>query len=78
MIHNLRSRALAVLLLLVLAIGLIPTVAMAANTATVQINGQTLLDGVPVQCGEGTAVLDEESGTLTLNNATISQETTDN
>lgn len=78
MIYNLRSRALAVLLLLVLAIGLIPTVAMAANTATVQINGQTLLDGVPVQCGEGTAVLDEESGTLTLNNATISQETTDN
>lgn len=73
MIHNLRSRALAVLLLLVLAIGLIPTVAMAANTATVQINGQTLLDGVPVQCGEGTAVLDEESGTLTLNNATIEQ-----
>ena len=73
MIRNLRSRALAVLLLLVLAIGLIPTVAMAANTATVQINGQTLLDGVPVQCGEGTAVLDEESGTLTLNNATIEQ-----
>lgn len=78
MIRNLRSRALAVLLLLVLAIGLIPTVAMAANTATVQINGKTLQDGVPVQCGEGTAVLDEESGTLTLNNATISQETTGN
>lgn len=74
--HKLRRRTLTVLLALVLIIGMQPTTVFAANTATVQINGQVLQDNTPVQCGEGTAVLDEGSGTLTLNNATINQDTT--
>lgn len=72
--HKLRSRVLTVLLSVILTIGLLPVTVLAANTATVTINGQILIDGKPVQCGQGTAVLDEESGTLTLNNATINQE----
>ncbi len=54
---------------------LLPMRVFAADIATVKINGQLLQDGVPVQCGEGTAVLDEQSKTLTLKNATINQET---
>ena len=69
-------RALTVLLPFLLVICLLPATALAADTATVQINGKTLQNGVSVPCGEGTAVLDEESGTLTLNNATINQEGT--
>lgn len=68
------NRAFAVLLSLTLIIGLLPTIAFAANTATVQINGQVLQDGVPLQCGDGTAVLNAQNKTLTLTNATINQE----
>lgn len=68
------NRAFAVLLSLTLIIGLLPTIAFAANTATVQINGQVLQDGVPLQCGDGTAVLNAQDKTLTLTNATINQE----
>lgn len=74
--HKLQRRALTVLLSVMLIIGLMPTTVFAAGTATVQINGQTLQDGVPVQCGDGTAVLDETKGTLTLDNATITPEGT--
>lgn len=76
--HKLRSQALTAILSVVMIIGLLPTMVLAANTATVTINGKILTDGEPLQCGEGTAVWDEENGTLTLNNATINQETTDN
>lgn len=72
--HKLQSRALTVLLSVMLIIGLMPTTVFAAGTATVQINGQILQDGVSVQCGEGTAVLDKTKGTLTLDNATINQD----
>lgn len=74
MTHKLRSRALTALLTFMLIIGLLPATAMAAGTVTVQINGQVLQDGVKVQCGEGTAVLDKQNSTLTLTNATINQE----
>ncbi len=53
---------------------LLPTTVLAADTATVQINGQIMQDGVSITCGEGTAVWDKDAGTLTLNNATIKQE----
>ena len=76
--HKLRSQALTAILSVVMIIGLLPTMVLAANTATVTINGKILTDGEPLQCGEGTAVWDEENGTLTLDNATINQETTDN
>lgn len=74
--RKLICRTLTVLLPFLLVICLLPATALAADTATVQINGKTLQNGVSVPCGEGTAVLDEESGTLTLNNATINQEGT--
>ncbi len=73
--HKLRSQAITAFLTFILVIGLLPATVMAAGTATVQINGQVLQNGVAVKCGEGTAVLDEGNGTLTLNNATISQTT---
>lgn len=72
--HKIRSRVLTVMLSLMLIIGLMPATALAAGTATVKINGQVLQDGIEVQCGDGTAVWDEESGTLTLDNATINQD----
>lgn len=74
--HKLQSRALTVLLSVMLIIGLLPTTVFAAGTATVQINGQQMQDGVEVQCGDGTAVLDKTKGTLTLDNATITPEGT--
>ncbi len=74
--HKSVGRTLAVLLSVMLIVGLLPTTVFATNTATVQINGMEMQDGVEVQCGEGTAVLDKANGTLTLNNATIKQEGT--
>lgn len=72
--HKSFHRTLAVLLSVMLVICLLPTAVLAADTATVKINGQTLIDGEPLQLGEGTAVLDEESSTLTLDNTTINQD----
>ncbi len=71
------KRAYAALLSIMLIIGLLPTAVFAANTATVKINGQEMQDGVPVQCGEGTAVFDVQSNTLTLDNATIIESSTE-
>lgn len=69
-----RYRILATLLSVMLLIGLMPAAAFAAGTtATVQINGTRLADETPVQCGEGTAVLDAQNQTLTLDHATIEQ-----
>lgn len=73
---KLLNRAFAVLFSFTLIIGLFPTIAFAANIAAVKINGVEMKDGVEVQYGEGTAVLDKANGTLTLNNATINQEGT--
>ncbi len=51
---------LMVVLSFMLVMILLPMRVFAADIATVKINGQLLQDGVPVQCGEGTAVLDEQ------------------
>ena len=59
-----------------LVLAIMPMTVFAANTATVEINGQALTDGTSVQCGEGTAIWNQADGTLTLNNATITQTTT--
>ena len=64
----------SIILCLALVFSVFPTALFAANTAAVKINGQLLQDGVPVQCGNGTAVLDVQNSTLTLNNATINQD----
>ena len=70
------NKGFAELVSLIPTVGLLQNTVFAANIATVKINGQELQNDVPVQCGEGTAVLDKENNTLTLNNVTINQETT--
>lgn len=71
---KLLNKVCAVILSLMLVIGLFPVTVLAANTATVQINGQILQDGVSVTYGDGTAVLDKANRTLTLDNVTITQD----
>lgn len=70
---KLKSKIVSALLVCMLVVGFVPTTVFAADTATVEINGQQLEDGVPVQCGEGTAVLDTQNKTLTQNNATLTE-----
>ncbi len=72
--NKLCNCTLAVLLIFSLMFVMFPTTVSAADTATVTINGQALIDGEPLQLGNGTVVLDEKSGTLTLDNATINQD----
>ena len=71
--HRWCSWGLAACLALVLMVAMAPISAFAADAA-VKSNGVQLQDGVPVACGEGTAVLDQQQKTLTLTNATITQE----
>ena len=54
-------------------VGLIPTTALAASPITLYVNGTDILQAADntVACGEGTAVYDEVTNTLTLTNATI-------
>ncbi len=56
----------------VLAFTVFPATALGVDT-TVLVNGVDIVaaEGNTVQCGDGTAVYDAESNTLTLNNATI-------
>ena len=84
MIHNLRSRALAVLLLLALCLGLLPVTALAAGDdvpATLYV-GETQITASgywttdtngKLSAGDASNynVYYDGSGTLTLNNATI-------
>lgn len=75
--HKSFNRTLAALLSVMLIVGLLPTTVFAANNVTVTVNGQELEDGVPVQCGEGTVKFDAANNTLTLDNATISESSTE-
>lgn len=68
------SKVLSVFVSLFLFTALLPMTVLAADTTTVQINGHAMQNGVPLTCGEGTAVWDKDEGTLTLNNVTINQE----
>lgn len=80
--HKLRSRALTVVLSLMLIIGLMPATVFAApvNPTTVQVNGTDILNGTDhtVSCGRGTATYDPGTNTLTLNNAEINYQQNDN
>ena len=80
--HKLRSRALTVVLSLMLIIGLMSATVFAApvNPTTVQVNGTDILNGTDhtVSCGRGTATYDPGTNTLTLNNAEINYQQNDN
>lgn len=69
------KRWLSVFLCMLLCIGLIPTMAFAANEGELWVNGEDIIqaENNTVTCGEGTAVYDPDSQTLTLTNATITK-----
>ncbi|WP_367925689.1 hypothetical protein, partial [uncultured Ruthenibacterium sp.] len=69
---------LTAVLIFALAVGLLPATAFAAGSPQVQLNGQAMVSGVEVVCGEGTALFDEAAKTLTLENATIEETTNQN
>ncbi|NJE45089.1 hypothetical protein [Massilimicrobiota sp. SW1139] len=66
-----KSKVLGVLLACMLVIGLFPTTVLAVGGTSVKINGQELKSGESYQYGEGTALFDSQTNTLTLENATI-------
>ena len=70
------KRWIGVLLCMLLCVGMLPTMAFAADQMTVSLNGQELISGQEVQCGEGTIEFDSANNTLTLDNATISESST--
>lgn len=74
--HKLQSRALTVLLSLMLIVGLMPATVFAAEPdapTTIQVNGTEILNSVnhTVLCGSGTATYDPDTNTLTLDHAEI-------
>lgn len=74
--HKIRSRALTVLLSLMLIVGLMPATVFAAEPVaptTIQVNGTEILNSVnhTVSCGSGTATYDPDTNTLTLDHAEI-------
>ena len=70
------KRWIGVLLCMLLCVGMLPTMAFAADQMTVRLNGQELISGQEVHCGEGTIEFDSANNTLTLDNATISESST--
>lgn len=72
MIRNLRSRALAVLLLLVLCLGLLPATVFAVEDYKITVAGiQVTSENANDVLGNGTVSYDHETKTLTLNNADL-------
>ena len=67
------KRWIGVLLCMILCVGMLPTMALEASPITLYVNGTDILKAADntVACGEGTAVYDEATNTLTLTNATI-------
>lgn len=69
------KRGLALLLSLVMLACLLPTTVFAAAPAEVNVNGEDILTAqdYTVNCGDGTAVYDPNTNTLTLNDAHINE-----
>lgn len=70
------KRWLSMFLCVLMYISVMPTMVYAAEQMTVRLNGQELISGQEVRCGEGTIEYDSTSNTLTLDNATISESST--
>ena len=72
MIRNLRSRALAIVLLLVLCLGLLPATVFAVEDYKITVSGiQVTSENANDVLGNGTVSYDHETKTLTLNNADL-------
>lgn len=71
--HKLQSRALTVLLSVMLVICLLPVTALAASPTSLEVNGTNILTAPDnkVICGKGTAEYDPDTNTLTLDHAEI-------
>ncbi len=67
-----KKKLFAILLSIVMVVGLLPTVAFAAENYNLYVNGEQFTsEKLSIACGEGTASYDPNTKTLTLNNATI-------
>ena len=67
-----KKKLFAILLSIVMVAGLLPTVAFAAESYDLYVNGEQFTsEKLSIACGEGTASYDPNTKTLTLNNATI-------
>ena len=67
------KRWISALLCMLLCVGMLPTMAFAANVTSMQVNGTDIFsaENYTVPCGSGSAVYDPDTNTLTLNNAEI-------
>jgi hypothetical protein len=69
---KMKKKLFAILLSVVMVVGLLPTVAFAAENYDLYVNGEQFTsEKLSITCGEGTASYDPNTKTLTLNNATI-------
>ena len=67
-----KKKLFAILLSIVMVVGLLPTVAFAAENYNLYVNGEQFTsEKLSIACGEGTASYDPNTKTLTLNNAAI-------
>ena len=67
-----KKKLFAILLSIVMVVGLLPTVAFAAENYDLYVNGEQFTsEKLSITCGEETASYDPNTKTLTLNNATI-------
>ena len=71
------KRWLSVFLCIMLCISVMPAMVYATEPMTVKLNGKELISGQKVQCGEGTIEFDSANNILTLDNATISESSTE-
>ena len=68
------NRLWALLLTALMVIGMMPTVALAAGSYDLWVNGEQFSsDHLEIACGEGTATYDPATKTLTLEDATITE-----
>ena len=67
-----KKKLWTIFICLVMAVGLLPTVAFATENYNLYVNGEQFTsDKLSIACGKGTASYDPNTKTLTLNNATI-------
>ncbi len=74
-----KKKLLTIFICLVMAVGLLPTVAFAAENYDLHVDGEQFTsEKLSIACGEGTASYDPHTKTLTLHNATINKDITAN
>ena len=67
-----KKKLLTIFICLVMAVGLLPSVAFAAENYDLYVDGEQFTsEKLSIACGEGTASYDPNTKTLTLHNATI-------